>query len=164
MEHCVYHGIEVQVEGSDGECISQICQCTGYQSWHTGDPRNDWVWVKQWPGRCYGALNRRLPLQLQRLFKIKLLNEDGTIVKYWSALALTTIPEISGNLDPVLKFVQVRNVLAAVALQDFRVRNIVGCTHVVREIATSSKAADRWNKRCIVNRHIDLATWNDVYN
>jgi hypothetical protein len=76
MELCINHGIKVQVEGLDGERISQICQCTGSQSWRRGDRRNDWVWVKQRPGRCYAALNGRLPWQLQRIFKIKLLNEN----------------------------------------------------------------------------------------
>jgi len=52
MELCIYHGIKVQVEGSDGERISQMCQCTGSQSWRGGDRRNDWVWVKQRPGGC----------------------------------------------------------------------------------------------------------------
>jgi len=33
MAHCIYHGIEVQVEGLDGEHIFQICHCTGSQSW-----------------------------------------------------------------------------------------------------------------------------------
>jgi len=93
MELCIYHGIKVQVEGLEGECISQMCRCTESQSLCGGDQRNDWVWVKQRPGRCYGALNGRLPWQLQRLFKIKLLNEDGAFVEYWLALALTTIPE-----------------------------------------------------------------------
>jgi len=64
MELCIYHGIKVQVEGLDGERISQMCRCTGSQSWHGGDRRNDWVWVKQCPGRCYGALNGRFPWQL----------------------------------------------------------------------------------------------------
>jgi len=105
MELCVYHGIKVQVEGLDGERISQMCRYTGSQSWHGGDRRNDWVWVKQRPGRCYGALNGRFQWQLQRLFKIKLQNEDGAFVESWLALALTTIPENSGNLDPVSKFV-----------------------------------------------------------
>jgi len=45
MELCIYHGIKVQVEGLDGERISQICRCTGSQSWRGGDRRNDWVWV-----------------------------------------------------------------------------------------------------------------------
>jgi len=55
MELCIYHGIKVQVEGLDGECISQICRCTESQNWRGGDRQNDWVWVKQRPGRCYGA-------------------------------------------------------------------------------------------------------------
>jgi len=91
MELCIYHGIQIQVEGLDGELICQMCRCTGSQSWRGGDRWNDRVWVKQLPGRCYGALNGRLPWQLQRLFKIKLLNEDGAFVEYWLALALTTI-------------------------------------------------------------------------
>jgi hypothetical protein len=65
IELCIYHGIKVQVEGLAGERISQICRCTGIQSWHRGDRRNDWTWVKQRPGRCYGALNGRRPWQLQ---------------------------------------------------------------------------------------------------
>jgi len=107
MELCIYQVIKVQVEGSDGERISQMCRCTRSQSWRGGDRRNDWLWVKQRPGRCYGVLNGSLPWQLQQLFKIKLLNEDGAFVEYWSALVLTTIPENSGNLDPVTKIVQV---------------------------------------------------------
>jgi len=158
MELCIYHGIKVQVEGLDGERISQMCRCTGSQSWRGGDWRNDWVWVMQRPGRCYGALNGCLPWQLQRLFKIKLQNKDGAFVEYWLALALTTIPENSGNLDPVSKFVQVRKAPAAVALQVFSVGNIVGCTHVIPQIATSSKTGDGRNERWIVNSHIDLAT------
>jgi hypothetical protein len=96
--------------------------------------------------------------------KIELLNEDGAFFEHWLALALTTIPENSGYLDPVSKFVQVRNASAAVAVQVFSVRNIIGCTHVIPEIATSNKTGDRWNKLCIVKSHIDRATWNDVYS
>jgi len=65
IELCFYHGINVQVEGLDGERISQMCRCTGSQGWRGGDGRNDRVWVKQPPGRCYGTLNGRLPWQLQ---------------------------------------------------------------------------------------------------
>jgi hypothetical protein len=164
MELCIYHGIMVQVEGLDGECISLICRCRGNQSWLGGDRWNDWVWVKQRRGSCYGALNGRLPWQLQRLFKIKLLNEDGAFVEYWLALAHTTIPENSGNLNPVSKFLQVRQAPAVVALQVFSVGNIVGCPHLIPEIAACCKTGDGRNERWIVNSHIDLATWNDVYN
>jgi hypothetical protein len=121
MELSIYHGIKVQVEGLDGERISQMCRCTGSQSWRGVDRRKDWVWVNQRPGRCYGTLNGRLPWQLQRLFKIKLLHDDGAFVEYWLPLALTTIPENLGNLDHVSKFVQVRKAPAAVALQVFSV-------------------------------------------
>jgi hypothetical protein len=162
MEPCIYHCIMVQVEGLDGERISQICRGTGSLSWRGGDRRNHWMLVKLCPGRCYGALNGHLPWQLQRLFKIKLRNEDGAFVEYWLALAITATPENLGNLDPVSKFIQVRNAPVAIALQVFSMGNIVGCTHVNPEIATSSKKGDGWNERWIVNSHIDQATWNDV--
>jgi hypothetical protein len=68
-----------------------------------------------------------------------LLNEDGVFVEYRLALALTTIPEYSGNLDPLSIFVQVRKGPAAVVLQVFRVEIIVGCAHLIPEVATSSK-------------------------
>jgi len=68
MELCIYHGIKVQVEGLEGERISQICRCRRCRSWCEGDRQNDWVLVQQRPVRCYGALNGRLWWQLQQLF------------------------------------------------------------------------------------------------
>jgi hypothetical protein len=85
-------------------------------------------------------------------------------VEYWLAMALTTILDNSGNLDPVSKFVQVRKAPAAVASQDLSVGNIVGCAPIIAEIATSTRTGDGRNERWIVNSHIDLVTWNDVYN
>jgi len=163
MELCIYHGIKVQVEGLEAKRISQMSRCTGSQTRGGGDRWIDWVWVKQCPGRWYGALNGCLPCQMQRLCKMKHLNEDGAFVAYWWALALTTIPDNSGNLDPVSQFVQVRKTPAAVAWRVFSVGIIVGCAHVIAEIASSSKTGDGRNKRRIVNRHIDLATCNVVY-
>jgi len=61
--------------------------------------------------------NGRLPWQLQRLFKIGLLNEVGHFIEYRLARALTTIPANSVNWYLVSKFVQVRKAPAAVALQ-----------------------------------------------
>jgi len=57
MELCLYHGINVQVESVDGECISEMCRCTGSQSWRGGDRRNDCMWVNWRPARCYSTLN-----------------------------------------------------------------------------------------------------------
>jgi len=76
MELWIYLAIQDPVEGLEGERISLMCQCTGCHSWRSGDRRNDRVYVNQCPGRCYGVLTERLPWQLQRLFKIKLLNQD----------------------------------------------------------------------------------------
>jgi hypothetical protein len=92
------------------------------------------------------------------------LNEDGAFVEYCLGLALTTIDENSGNLDHVSKFVQVRLAPAVVALQVFSVGNIIGCAHVIPEIATTSKTGNGGNEHWIVNSHIDLATSNDVDN
>jgi len=141
-----------------------MCRSTESQSCRGGNRQNDWVWVNKRPGRYYGAMNGWLPWQLEQLFKIKLQNEDGAFLLYWLSLALTTIPENSGNLDPVSKFVQVRKALAAIAFKVFSMGNIIGCAHIVPEIATSSKTGDRQNERWILNSHIDLVTWNDVYN
>ena len=49
-------------------------------------------------------------------------------------------------------------------MQVLCVGNIVSCAHVIPEIDTSSKTGDGWNEQWIVNSHIDLATWNDVYD
>jgi hypothetical protein len=49
-------------------------------------------------------------------------------------------------------------------LQVFSVGSIVGCVHVIPEIATGSMSGDGWNEGWIVNSHIDLVSWNDVYN
>jgi len=77
---------------------------------------------------------------------------------------LSTIPENSGNLHPISKFEPVRKVPAVVALHVFSLGITVGCAHGIPEIATSSKIQDGLNERWIVNSHMDLVTWNDVYN
>jgi len=74
MELCIYHCIMVEVEVLEGERISQMCRCTACQSKRGGDRWNGWVWVEQRQGGCYGALNGRLPWQLQWLLEMKLLN------------------------------------------------------------------------------------------
>jgi len=142
MELYMSDGIKVPIERCEGEPISEMCRRTRSQSWHGGDQRTDWVWVKQCRGRWYGVLNWCFPWQLQWLFKIKLLNKDEVFVEYWLALALTTVSENSGNLNPVSKFIQGRKSLAAVALHVFSVGNIVGFAHVIPAIATSCKTGD----------------------
>jgi len=79
--------------------------------------------------RCYGAQNGRLPWQLQRLCEIKLLKEYRAFVEYCLALALTTQPQNSGNLNLISTFVQVRKAPAPVALHVFTMGIIDGCEH-----------------------------------
>jgi len=160
----IIHGIGVHIEALENEPKSLMCRSTRSQSWCSGDWANHWVWVMQHPGRCYAALNGCFLWHLQRLFKIKLLDEDGTFVWYRLALALSTIPENSTNLDPVSKFGQVWTAPAAIAMHVFSLGNIVGCVHVIPAIPTTNKTGDRRNEWWIVNSHRDLETWNDVYN
>jgi hypothetical protein len=89
---------------------------------------------------------------------MKVQCKDGAFVEYMLALALTAIPENSGNLDPVWKYLHVRKSLTAVPVKVLIMGNIVGCMHVIPQIPTSSKSGDGRNKRLIDNGHIDQAT------
>jgi hypothetical protein len=164
MDLCISRHIHVQVDSFDGEHILQMYWLTGSQSWRGGDQRNACVRVTQCLGRGYGVLNGRLLWQVQPLFKIKLQNKDGAILEYWLPLALATIPETSGNLDPVSKFVPVRKALSAIGSQVESMGNITSCVHLFLQIATSSMTRGGRNEDWIVNSHIDLPTSNDVYD
>ena len=104
------------------------------------------------------------PVATATTIQNKLLIKDEAFVEYWLALALTTIHENSGNLDPISQFVQVRKELSPVAVQVVSVGKIVGCRQVIAVIPTSGDTGDGTNQRWIVNSRIDLATWNDQYN
>jgi len=80
MELCIYHGIQLQVESLDGECISLLCRCTESQRWREWDRQNDWVWVNQPPGRCYGMPNGPLLWQLEWRFEITVLNKNRSFI------------------------------------------------------------------------------------
>jgi len=164
MELCSHTGIIVSVEGLEGECLPQMCRCSGSLSGRGGDGRNERVWVMQCPGRCCGAQNGQLTWQLRQLVKVKVLNKTGAVVESRLSLAFTTIHQTWGDFDPVLKFVQVRIPPAAIALQDSSMGNIVSCVYIIPDIATRSETGDGRNERWIVNSHIDLVTWIDVYN
>jgi hypothetical protein len=111
-------------------------------------------WCTQWASS----------LAIAMTIKNQTPKQGGASVERWLALVHTTLPENTGNLDPVSQFVQGRKAQAAVALKVFNVRNIIGCAHVIPEIATSCKTGDRSNERWIVTINIDLTTWNDVLN
>jgi len=164
MQLCIHHHLVIQAELLEGELISEMSRCTVSFSMCRGDRQNDWVGVMPLPGRCYSTLNGRLPWWLQRLVKIELLNEHGAFIEYWLALVLTTIPENLGNLDPVSKFVQIENILAAISVHIFSVGNLIDYMHVISELTATSKAGIGGKERWIVNSHINLVTWNNVYD
>jgi hypothetical protein len=122
------------------------------------------VWVKSHTGRFDDTLNGLISWQLQQVLQIKWLNVDAAFVGCWLALLFTPLPQNSENLDSVSKFDQVRKALAAIALHIFSVGNILGCAHVISELATSNDRGDRRNEEWIVIRHTSQATWNDVYD
>jgi hypothetical protein len=145
------------VDDLNGEKKFQMCRCTGYQRWRGGNIRNDWVWVQQSLRKIYGSFNGRLPWQLQRLFKLNVYVAEGEYVEYSLALAGKTVPENSGNLEPVSKCAKVRLSAPENEFKIFNAGNIIGCAHVIPERAcTDNIQNDRW----IVNSHIDLETWN----
>jgi len=71
------------------------------------------------PGEAFWYSEWVSPVVTATLIQINLQNEDGAYIEYWLGLALTSIPENWGNLEPVSKFVHVRKAPAAVALQVF---------------------------------------------
>ena len=71
---------------------------------------------------------------------------DGAFIEYWLAQSLTTIPENSGELNGVLKCVQVIKAPAAIAVEGIRVGNIASCKHIIPDIATTSKTENGWNE------------------
>ena len=70
---------------------------------------------------------------------------DKALVEYWVALTLTTIPENSGDQDPISRFVQEGQALVVVGLQVFSVGTIASCSHIIPEIATINKTGDGTN-------------------
>jgi len=79
---------------------------------------------------------------MQQLFKIKLLNNVGSCVENRIDVALATIPENSDNLNPIWKFVCLRNAPATITLLVVSGGNIYGCEHIGPEIATCSNTGD----------------------
>jgi hypothetical protein len=94
---------------------------------------------------------------------MKLLNKNGAFGEYRLALEGPILTTIGGNLVTFWKFVNWRKAPAVTALLGFSMGNIVGCMHSIPDIATWSRKGERWNDQWIVNSHLDLARWNDVY-
>lgn len=160
----IYHGLEVKTSNMHGEETAQRLRCTGDNSWYSGTARNDWVWVqiarrqegKELP---YKALQGRLPYQMLRLFKLQVVHARGSNT-FWLAYVHLTKPANGGMPEKASQLVRVVKSMSGEVNAVISAGNIVGAAHLIPEEPISS---GRENKGWIVNSHIDLATWNDVY-
>ena len=160
----IYHGLEVKTSNMHGEETAQRLRCTGDNGWYSGTARNDWVWVqiaqrrdgKELP---YKALQGRLPYQMLRLFKLQVVHARGSDT-FWLAYVHLTKPANGGMPEKASKLVRVVKPTSGVVNAVISAGNIVGAAHLIPEEPISS---GRENKGWIVNSHIDLAAWNNVY-
>ena len=156
----VYHGIQIPVTNMHGDQVIQTVRCTGEQRWHGQDPRNDWVWVQTSRPRegqepAYKALRGRVPYRLLKLFNLQVL---GGLV--WCAFVQTTIPSVGGMPERASGMVRVTEATKGGGYAVISGGNITGAAHLIpEEPGISGTTRKAW----IVNSHIDLTTWNEVY-
>jgi len=156
----VYHGIQIPVTNMHGDQVVQTVRCTREQRWHGQDTRNDWVWVQTSRPRegqepAYKALRGRAPYRLLKLFNLQVL---GGLV--WCAFVQTTIPSVGGMPESASRMVRVTEATKGGGDAVISEGNITSAAHLIpEEPSTSGTTRKAW----IVNRHIDLTTWNEVY-
>ena len=137
---------------------------TGDKGWYLGVARHDWVWVQiaQWRDGQelpYKASQGRLPYRVLQLFKLQVEHPRGKDT-FWLAYVELTKPANGGMPEKASKLVRVVRPTTGELDAVISAWNIVGAAHVIPEEPVSSGSE---NKEWIVNSHIDLATWNDVY-
>jgi hypothetical protein len=79
---------------------------------------------------------------------------------FWLAYVEVTKPANGGMPESASQLVRVVKQSSGGTYAAISAANIVGAAHLIPEKPISSKLG---NKEWIVNSHIDLATWNDVY-
>jgi len=156
----VYHGIQIPVTNMHGDEVIQTVRCTGEQRWHGQDPRNDWVWVQTSRPRegqepAYKALRGHVPYRLLKLFNLEVL---GGLV--WCAFVQTTIPSVGSMPERASGMVRVMETTKGSGYVVISGGNITGAVHLISEEPGTSETT---RKAWIVNSHIDLTTWNEVY-
>ena len=160
----IYHGLEVETSDMHGEGVVQRLRCTGEKGWYSGPARNDWVWVqisKPTEGQelPYKALQGQMPYRLIHLFKLRILHPRG-MTTFWLAYVELTRPANGGMPERASKLVRVVKPTSGDGFVVISAANIVGAAHLILEEPCSSQ---KENRGWVVNSHIDLATWNDVY-
>jgi hypothetical protein len=162
----IYHGVEVRTWDMHGEETSQRLRCTGDKGWYSGGARHDWVWVQITRKRDgqelpYKALQGRLPCRMLRLFKLLVVHaREQRGETFWLAYVELTKPANGGMPERASGLVRVVKPATGEVDAVISAGNIVGAAHVIPEEPATSRSE---NKGWIVNSHIDLATWNDIY-
>jgi len=113
--------------------------------------RNDWVWLQAGIEERYGALRGHLPAKLVALLKIRDPRSEDT-VRHVAGIPLLT-PVNSGQLSDLHGLVtgQMREDSQGFTIVD--IGTILGLAHLIPEE----------DRRWLVNRRIDLRTFNEVY-
>jgi len=170
----IYHGLEVKTSNMHGEEASQRLRCTGEKGWYSGGARHDWIWVqiaKKRDGQDlpYKALQGRLPYRMLNLFKLLVKHPrarewctsgDSLRETFWLAYVELTKPANGGMPEKASRLVRVVKPTTGAVDAVISAGNILGAAHLIPEEPDCSRSE---NKGWIVNSHIDLATWNDIY-
>jgi hypothetical protein len=134
---------------------------------HSGRPQHNWLWVRQVPclalGRhCsaqslpYKALRGQLPAQAFFFFSLSIGTTDEPIPL---ALVKMTKPLNNGTAENTAAMQRIAfPVSVDKRLLVIHADSVDGAAHVVPLVPDERK-----NTRFIVNAHIDLETWNRVY-
>ena len=162
----IYHGVEIRTWDMHAEETSQRLRCTGDKGWYSGGARYDWVRVqiaRKRDGRelPYNPLQGRLPYQMLRLFKLLVVHARGQRGEtFWPAYVELTKPANGGMPERASRLLRVVKPTTAEVDAVISAGKIVGAAHVISDESATSRSQ---NKGSIVNSHIDLATWNDIY-
>jgi len=156
----IYHRIRVPISNMYCEQKIQYVRYTGEKTWYSQPARHDWVWVKASNHRhdhepAYGALQGCVPYRLLKLFK---LSAGGG--HFWCAFVQTTTPAAGGTPERASGMVKVVTPSAGRGYAVISSDTIAGAAYLIPEEPDCSGIA---NTGWIVNSHIDLATWNEVY-
>ena len=124
---------------------------TGTRLFRNQASRNDWVWVQMGGEQMYGALRGRLPGKLLALFKIRDYTHENMVRRLACVQMLNAVN--SGRLSDVhgLATVQLREDTQEFTIVD--IGTILGLAHLIPET----------DRRWLVNSHIDLRTFNEIY-
>jgi hypothetical protein len=162
----IYHGLDVSTDDMHGSAVVHRVRCTGDRTWYKGPPRRDWVWVRvghaplqECPPLPYKALQGRLPHRLLRLFKVAVPHGHDSRT-YWLAFAEIMRAVNSGMQEDASQLVRVTQPTSDATYAVVNASRITGAAHLIPEEPNCTGVDQRaW----VVNSHIDLATWNDVY-